>query len=173
MDKYPAGSIEHNGVTVPIFVDDTGRWGADYAGQRLRYDTRDKLETRIKALTRSATVRVEVPAVRVTRTLSGATRVRATLTGIHGGTCNPLVTLHFGDHRGDVKEQVISSWGSGETIWFGGDVTDEQITEYSDARAEMLAAQARVQKLEEWYKIQIKDAVQRAIDAQRGSDGQD
>jgi len=33
MDKYPAGSIEHSGVTVPIHVDDYGRWGAEYAGQ--------------------------------------------------------------------------------------------------------------------------------------------
>ena len=173
MSKYPAGSIEHNGVTIPIYVDDSGRWCADYAGQNLWYDTRDKLASRIKTLTRTATVRVEVPVVKVIRTLTGASRVRATLTGIHGGTGNVLVTLHYGDRRGDVKEQVSRSYGSREELWFGGDVTDEQIREYADARAAMIAAQSRVRTLEDRYEIQIKDAVQRAIDAQRGSGEQD
>lgn len=167
---HPAGVIEANGITVPIFVSDTGDWQAEFDGRTQSYPTREKLENRLKVLTRQSAVKVEIPVVRITPSHDGATLVRATLTGIHGANGNVLGTLHYGGRRGDVKEQFAKSYGSSE-MWFGGDVTDEQITEYAALRLAKYEAEKAVRAAEARYEIKdIKKAVQSAVDAASGSD---
>ena len=170
MEKHPAGQIEANGITVPIYVTDHGSWEAEYDGRVQSYPTREKLENRLKALTRHADVRVEIPVVRITPSYDGATRVRATLTGIHGANGNVLGVLHYGGRRGDVKEQFAKSYGSSE-MWFGGDVTDEQIQEYAALRRAKYEAEQAVRAAEARYAIKdVKALVQRTIDSVSGSD---
>lgn len=168
MEKYPAGQVETNGVTVPIFVDDHGNWTAEYGGRVQSYPTREKLENRLKTLTRQATVRVEVPVVRVIKKYDDAEFTRATLTGIHGGNGNVIGVLHFGGRRGDVKEQFTRSYDSSE-LFFGGDVTDEQLQEYAALRRAEYEARDAVRKAEERFAVRdVKALVQRVIDARAG-----
>lgn len=172
MAEYPAGQVEANGVTVPIQVSDTGHWFARYDGRTLTYPTREKLENSIKRLTKRAAVTVAVSVVRINESYDSVTRTRATVTGIHGANGNVLVTLHKGNRLGDVKEQVRSrySGGSPEGLWFGGDVTDEQITEYSRlVKAEYEARKAR-SRMRDQLKVDILKAAETAIAAVSGSD---
>jgi len=172
MEKYPAGQIEANGVTVPIFVDDNGNWSAEFDGRTQSYPLREKLENRLKTLTRQAVVRVEIPVIKVERSYDGARFIRATLTGIHGANGNVLGVLHYGGRRGDVKEQFSRSYGSSETF-FGGDLTDEQLQEYAALRLAKAEAEQAVRAAEKRYEIQdVKAMVQRVIDAQSGSGGE-
>jgi hypothetical protein len=135
------------------------------------YPTREKLENRLKALTRHAAVRVEIPVVKVERTYDGARFVRATLTGIHGANGNVLAVLHHGGRRGDIKEQLARSFNSAEAF-FGGDVTDEQLQEYAALRLAKYEAEQAVRKAEARYEIKdVKALVQRTIDSMSGSDG--
>jgi hypothetical protein len=167
--QYPAGQIEANGVTVPIFVTDDGNWQAEFDGRTQSYPTREKLENRLKTLTRQSAVRVEIPVIKVERTYDGARFIRATLTGIHGANGNVLGVLHYGDRRGDVKEQFSRSYGSSETF-FGGDLTDEQLKEYAELRRVASEAGQAVREAEKRYEIKdVKAMVQRVIDAQSGS----
>jgi hypothetical protein len=171
MQTFDAGFIETNGVTIPIQVTDRGDWRAEYDGRIQSYPTREKLEARLKTLTRQSAVKVEIPVVRVTRSHDGATRVRATLTGIHGANGNVLGTLHYGGRRGDIKEQFARTYGSSGELWFGGDVTDEQIAEYAELRRVKYEAEKAVQAAEARYEIKdIKAVVQRAVDTVRGTD---
>lgn len=172
MTEYPAGQVEANGVTVPIYVDDRGNWCAEYDGRTLGYPTREKLENSIKRLTKRAAVVVAVPVVRINENYNGVTRTRATVTGIHGANGNVLVTLHKGNRLGDIKEQVSTRYSGGapEGLWFGGDVTDEQITEYSRlVKAEADAKEARRQ-MRDRLSINILKAAETAIAAVSGSD---
>lgn len=172
MEEYPAGQIEANGVTVPIFVDERGDWTAEYGGRIQAYPTREKLENRLKTLTRQATVRVEVPVVRVNLKYDGAEFTRATLTGIHGGNGNVIGVLHFGGRRGDVKEQFGRCYGSSE-VFFGGDVTDEQLQEYAALRRAEYEARNAVRKAEKRFAVKdIKALVQRVIDVRAGGEGE-
>lgn len=172
MAEYPAGQVEANGVTVPIMVNDSGNWSAIYDGRTLAYPTREKLENALKRLTKRAAVTVAVPVVKISESYDGVTRTRATVTGIHGANGNVLVTLHKGNRLGDVKEQVSTrySGGSPEGLWFGGDVTDEQITEYSRlVKAEAVAREARSQ-MRKRLSVNILKAAETAIAAVSGSD---
>lgn len=169
MTDFPAGDITANGVTVPITVNDRGSWQAEYAGKNLSYETRDKLEASLKRLTKSAAVQVEVSVVSVEKHLGGTRFVRGTLTGIHGGNGNVLVTWHHSGRRGDVKEQIGYSYGGARGRYFGGDVTDEQLKAYSDLVEAERAAVAAVRKAEDRYEIKdVKKAVQSVIDSVSG-----
>lgn len=168
-DKHAAGSIEANGITVPIFVTDHGRWEAEYDGRTQSYETRDKLETRLKTLTRHAAVRVEVAVIKVEKTMGEVKFTRATLTGIHGANGNVLGILHLGGRQGDRREQFGQSYGSRETF-FGGDLTDAQLAEYAGLVRAARDAEQAVRKAEQKYEIKnVKEMVQRVIDAASGT----
>jgi len=167
--QYPAGQIEANGVTVPIFVTNNGNWEAAFDGRTQSYPTREKLEARLKTLTRHAAVRVEIPVVKVERRGGDVTFTRVTLSGIHGGNGNVLGTVHYGGRRGDVKEQFSQSFGQRETF-FGGDLTDEQLKEYAELVRKADEAAKAVRTAESRYEVKdVKKTVQRVIDAQSGS----
>ena len=172
MTEYPAGQVEANGVTVPITVDDSGEWCAKYDGRTLAYPTREKLENALKRLTKRAAVTVAVPVVRINESYDSFTRTRATVTGIHGANGNVLVTLHKGNRLGDIKEQVSARYSGGapEGLWFGGDVTDEQITEYSRLVKAEADAKAARRKMRDRLSINILEAAKTAIAAVSGSD---
>lgn len=170
MTDYNVGSITANGIEVPITVNDQGHWLAEYAGKRLSYETRDKLESSLKRLTKSAAVQVEVSVISVEKALAGTRFVRGTLTGIHGGNGNVLVTWHHGGRRGDTKEQISYSYGGSRGRYFGGDVTDEQLREYADLVEAERAATAAVRKAEARYEIKdVKKTVQAVIDSTYGA----
>lgn len=171
MNKYDAGAIEANGVTVPVQVTDQGDWQAEYDGRTLRYPARDKLEAALKRLTKRAAVVVAVPVVQIEKRHNRVTRTRATATGIHGANGNVLVTLHKGGRQGDVKEQVSARYGShGSGLWFGGDVTDEQILEFSRLVTAAYEAKQAVDAMEERLSINLFKAVETAVAAVSGSD---
>ncbi len=170
MTEFNAGSIEANGVTVPITVDNQGNWKAKYDGRTLSYPIREKLENALKRLTKRAAVVVSVPVVSIERSYSGASRTRATATGIHGANGNVLVTLHHGGHRGDVKEQISTKYSSQIGLWFGGDVTDEQIAEFSRLIKAHKEAKEAMDNMEARLRIDLLKAVETAVQAQSGTD---
>lgn len=170
MAKWSAGQIEANGVVVPIEVNDHGDWTAEYDGRTLAYPTREKLENSLKRLTKRAAVVVAVSVVSIEETHSSARGIRSTVTGIHGANGNVLITLHKGGRHGDVKEQVSVRYRSPSGLWFGGDVTDEQIAEYSRlVKAEAEAREARRQ-MRERLSIDLLKTTERAVEAHTGSD---
>jgi hypothetical protein len=170
MSEYPAGQVEANGFTVPITVNDHGNWSAEYDGRTLVYPTREKLENALKRLTKRAAVTVAVPVVSIEESYAGARGTRATITGIHGANGNVLVTLHHNGRRGDTKEQVSARYRSEVGLWFGGDVTDEQIAEYSALIvAERNAREAR-QAMRTRLAVDIMKTAERAVEAASGSD---
>lgn len=170
MTNFDAGTIEANGVTIPIKVNAQGNWLAKYDGRELTYPTREKLENSLKRLTKRAAVVVAVPVVQINRTYDGARGTRATATGIHGANGNVLVTLHKGGRVGDVKEQVSTRFSSEAGLWFGGDVTDEQIAEFSRLIKVAYEAKTAVDALERRLKIDLLKAVETVVAAQSGSD---
>lgn len=168
MNEYPAGVISANGIDVPIKVTDSGKWEAEINGRTWSYETRDKLEASLKRQTKQATVKVAVPVVAVKVGWGTVSWVRGTLTGIHGANGNVLAVWHHGGQRGDIKEQISTGYGS-QSGYFGGDLTDEQLTEYARlVQVAHEADQAR-RKAEKAYEIRPKDTVIRAIEAQAGS----
>ena len=166
MADFPAGDIESNGVSVPINVNSQGKWWAEYDGRTLSYETRDKLEGALKRLTKSAAVTVEVSVVKVENALSGTRWVRGTLTGIHGGNGNVLVTWHYGGRRGDVKEQIAYRYGGTSGRYFGGDVTDDQLRAYTDLVRTAREAADAVKAAESRHTVKdVKKIVQSVIDS--------
>ena len=172
MESYNAGVIEANGVTVPIQVDDQGRWLAKY-GRTLTYPAREKLEGALKRLTKRAAVVVSVPVVQIDKHYDGASWTRATATGIHGANGNVLVILHKGGRVGDVREQVSARYSSQAGLWFGGDVTDEQIAEFSRLIKAHREAKQAMENMEARLRIDLLKAVETAVQAQSGSDEED
>jgi hypothetical protein len=170
MANYDVGTIETNGVTIPIQVNTVGQWLAEYDGRTLAYPTREKLEAALKRLTKRAAVVVSVPVVKIEKKYDGVARVRATATGIHGANGNVLVTLHHGGRRGDVKEQESARYSYGSSLWFGGDVTDEQIAEFDRLIKAHKAAKEAMDAMEKRLKIDLSKAVETAVAAQSGSD---
>jgi len=157
--SYPAGTISANGVSVPIFVSDQGRWEAEYAGRSLGFETRDKLETAIKRLTKTTTVPVAVAFVRIEkRGTAGIAKTAGTATGIHAGNGNVLVVWH--QRHGDVKDQIKSP--SYQTVDFGG-VDDDVLAEYGDLVAAAARAEKAADEFRAKYKIDLKDEVLNAI----------
>lgn len=172
MEKYPAGQIEANGVTIPIFVTNHGTWEAEYDGRTQSYDTRDKLETRLKTLTKRAAVRVEIPVISIEEKSFGVTATRATVTGIHGANGNILVTKHYGGRRGDSKEQVSTTYISQIGTWFGGDVTDEQIAEFGALLRAQYEARNAVEDMRKRLGINLVKTTERVVKERSGSDGE-
>lgn len=172
MSAYPAGQVEANGVTVPIMVNDRGDWSAEFDGRKLSYPVREKLENALKRLTKRAAIVVEVSVVKIEADYHSARGTRATATGIHGANGNVLVTLHHGGHRGDTKEQISVRYGSQAGLWFGGDVTDEQIAEYSRLRNAAYEAQQAVRTAEARLSVDLLKTVERAIEARGLSEGE-
>jgi hypothetical protein len=170
MANFDAGSIEVNDVTIPIQVDTEGNWLAVYDGRTLRYPTRDKLEGALKRLTKRASVTVSVPVVKIEKGVGGVARTRATATGIHGANGNVLVTLHYGGRRGDVKEQENVKYSYSAGLWFGGDVTDEQIIEFGRLIKVAQEARQAVDDMEKKLRIDLLKAVETAVQAQSGTD---
>jgi hypothetical protein len=171
MRKFDAGSIEANGITIPIQVDDQGNWLAEYDGRTLSYPAREKLENSLKRLTKRAAVVVAVSVVNVEKSYDRARHTRATATGIHGANGNILVTLHKGGRIGDVKEQVSARYGSyGSGLWFGGDVTDEQIAEFSRLIKAHKEAKEAMEAMENRLRIDLFKAVETAVAAVSGTD---
>lgn len=170
MANFDAGTIEANGVTIPIQVNTRGQWLAKYDGRELTYPAREKLEAALKRLTKRAAVVVAVPVVKIERSYDGAQGTRATATGIHGANGNVLVTLHPGGRRGDVKEQISTRYGSEAGLWFGGDVTDEQIAEFSRLIKVAYEAKQAVDTMERRLKIDLRKAVETAVAAVSGSE---
>jgi hypothetical protein len=168
--EYSAGKIETNGVTVPILVNDQGEWRAEYDGRTLVYPTREKLEAAIKRLTKRAAVVIEMAAVRIEKTADGVRRVRATFTGIHGANGNALATLHFSDRRGDVKEQISFRYGSQAGLWFGGDVTDEEIAKFGHLIKVANEAKQAVDRMQGRLQIDLQKAIERAVAARTPED---
>lgn len=169
MSSYDAGEITTNGVSVPIKVTDDGDWTAEYAGQHLRTDSRDKLKGRLARLTRSSKVEVAVPVVKVRLAGLGNDTVvvtRGVAYGLHGGTGNVMVTWTI---KGKETKEQLSSYGYSET-YIAGDVTDEELKDY----AAMMKAKAELRSREEgWLKrhrIDPKKAVQQAIEARMGTE---
>lgn len=170
METFHAGEITANGVTVPIHVTDFGSWTAQYAGQNLSYDTRAKLEARLKNLTRQTKVEVAVPVVQVLNTYPYPFRYRrGVLTGLHAGNGNVTVTWERQGGRGEVKEQISFGYGSRE-LHVGGDVSDEEMREYARLLEAKRAAVSAVSAWEKEHAINPKEAVKAAIEAKAGKD---
>lgn len=171
MTEYEAGSITVNDIEVPIKVDDGGNWLAAFAGQSLSYDTRDKLQNRLATLTKKTKVTVDVAVAKISPKggygAMGITCRRGRATGIHGGNGNVLAEW---DVRGQTVKEQVTSWGSNDSFYVGGDVTDEEIAAYNElvkAKAEL------VEKIFTWEKrnkIDLKKAVEAAIQAKAGQD---
>lgn len=168
MPNYDAGEITTNDVTVPVQVDDLGRWMAEYAGQHLFADTRDKLKGKLARLTRTAKVEVSVPLVLLTTSGIGQDTLnvkRGVAYGIHGGTGNVMVTWTI---RGkEVKEQISRFGYSDEYV--AGDTTDEQLKEYAEIIRELSVLRDRKAKWLKAHEIKPKEAVQRAVEARLGT----
>lgn len=163
MANHDAGVISANGVDIPIQVTDEGEWIAEYDGRTLHYPLREKLDGALRRLTKRAAVQVAVPVVQINKQHNRALRTRATVTGVHGANGNILVTLHKGGRIGDVKEQISSRFSTQVGLWFGGDVTDEQIAEYSAlVSAEYEAAQAR-RAMENLLKVDLFKVAEAAL----------
>jgi hypothetical protein len=170
MPNFDAGSIEANGVTIPIQVDDLGNWLAEYDGRTLTFPAREKLEASLKRLTKRAAVVLALPVVSIEKGYRSVTRTRATVTGVHGANGNVLVTLHKGGRTGDVREQVSARYRSQAGLWFGGDVTDEQIAEFSRLVKAHAEAKDAMDDMEKRLKIDLFTATETAVAAVSGSD---
>lgn len=158
MSGYPAGEITHNGVTVPIFVDDYGHWSATYAGTKHTEATRDALNARLKRTVKRTVTKVSVPFVAVNA--SKQNFKRGTAYGIHEGTGSVLVEWDDGS-----KEQVKPSarYDAWHTQIFGGIPDAELATWVLLARAKQQADHALGVFIRD-HEIDLKQDVMRAAD---------
>lgn len=175
MDTYPAGSITANGIEVPIQVDTQGRWKAEYAGQQLAYETREKLENRLKNLTRKTKTEVAVPITKIEVARGwGAVSVsprRGIATGLHAGNGNVTVSWEASGRRPAAKEQIVTGYGMGSgTLYVGGDVTDEQVSWYGQLLETQRVAVEAVSAWEKANRIEVKKVVEQAIEAKAGGE---
>lgn len=171
MTLWDAGTITTNGIDVPVQVDDyNGNWKAEYAGKHLSYETRDKLVNALARLTKKTKAEVAVPVIRI-KAYRGwgdgdITIARGVLTGLHSGNGNVLATWTV---RGTAMKEQITSDSS--TSYVGSDTTDEQLAEYN--RLLRLKAQT-LREIRDWetaHQIKPKDAVETALNAKAGDDG--
>lgn len=171
MADYEAGTAEVNGVTVPLKVDDFGKWKANYAGQTLGYDTREKLVNRLKALTKQTAAKVEVHVIRIKPYEGyGAGNLRiasGVLTGLHAGTGNVLAAWQV---RGKTEREQITSWGQGGTLYVGGDTPEQALAEYNEIRIQLAELKQARDKWERRYTVRPKEAVEQALAAQAGQE---
>lgn len=169
MQDYDAGSITANEVEIPIQVDESGSWKAEYAGQHLRYDTRDKLKTRLETLTKKTKITVQVPVIRIEEYKGWGTGplsvARGELTGIHAGTGNVLAAWQV---RGKTEKEQITNWGQAGTVYVGGDTTDDQLVEYSGICNKLTELRKRKEAWLKARQIKPQDAVETALKARGG-----
>lgn len=163
MPQYKAGSVTRNGVEVPIFVDDYGRWGANYAGSELRADTRDKLADAIGRATKQTAARVSVPFVMTTDNNTsyseGIAVKRGVATGRHSANGNILVTWTA---RGkETREQLTFSYNS---VFLPGDMTDEQLEEFHQLSAAKSRANRAHADFVRKHQIDLNKEVDKALD---------
>lgn len=157
-DTYAAGQVESHGRTVPIFVDDYGRWLATVDNMSLATSARDTLVKKINTLTRRTARKVAVRFTRLEPSASGW-RVRYGVAyGIHSGTGNVLVQWDNG-----VKEQLRPGPN------FGPDLKVEQADRWASlAQANAEAAQRLggfEREIRGGYSWSLKTAVTQALDA--------
>lgn len=175
MENYAAGSITTNGIEVPIQVDTQGYWKAEYAGHQLAYETREKLENRLKNLTRKTKTEVAVPVTRISVARGwgkvSVSRRRGVATGLHAGNGNVTVSWEADGRRAAVKEQIVTGYGSSsDTLYVGGDVTDEQVAEYGRLLEAKRVAVEAVSAWEKAHEIRVKKVVEAAIEAKAGGE---
>jgi hypothetical protein len=157
MSEYPAGEITHNGVTVPIFVDDWGHWSATYAGTKHTEESRPKLDTRLKRTIKRTVTKVNVPFVAVRQ--DNQQFKRGTAYGIHEGTGNILAEWDDG-----TKEQIKSGgYGAWHTHLFGN-IPDADLATWVLLARAARDAQRTLAVFVSDHERNLKDDVMRAAD---------
>jgi hypothetical protein len=170
MSLYPAGTLTTNGVEVPVHVDDNGQWRAEYAGQSLLADSKDKLKGKLDRLTKKTKASVEIHVIRIQEKQSwaepGILVNEAVLTGIHSANGNVLAKHKIG---GRWQSEQLSGW-SRDGIYVGGDTSREELEEYG----RLIRVRAETRKaIDEWEKAHVlkpKEVVERALKAVTGGD---
>lgn len=154
MTKYAAGSVEKNGITVPIFVDDAGHWTAEIGGG-VWAANRDQLALKIAAQTKKATAKVSVPFTRATDgTGWGASRIAVAdgvATGFHSANGNILVTWT----ESGTKEQ----FKGGNTM---RPLDADQKAEFVRLAKAVQDAQKALREFDDSHKIDLRKAVEEA-----------
>jgi hypothetical protein len=154
---HPAGEISANGFVIPIFVNNNGQWTATHQTKNFAFDTRAKLEAALKRETKKSITKVAIPIRRVQIKYSGeVTTRRGTLTGIHSGTGNPLVTWIL---KGSELKEQLTSWGESGVKYFPGDMPDAKIEEFARLSREATEAARALLLFEKNYKIEPKEAL--------------
>lgn len=160
MTDYPVGSITHNGVTVPVTVDDRGWFQADHGGRGYSYETWAKLDDALKRATRQTTARVAVPFVQViSKGTDGIKWRRGTATGKHGSNGNILVTWET--KHGPVKEQLSRA----DFMLIFGDVSADVLSQFNQLVKDAAQADRLRDEFQRKHKIDIAEVVTDAIDA--------
>lgn len=159
MEKYPAGEVTKNGITVPLTVDNYGAWTADLAGTRLVADTRDKLVTKIAALTRVVVGEVEIPFSIVSMgTHSVGPSVRnGTATGFHSGNGNILATMAH-PRRGATREQLQRN------LAYSKPLDEQESAEFIELAHASADARAALTKFVADRRVDIAKAIRDALD---------
>lgn len=178
MTMFPAGAIQRNGVIVPIFVDDVGRWHAtvDTVGNgegqsEFGAGSRADLDRLIAQRTKRAVRKVAVPFTRLGRRaeyMGGGTVFRhGVATGLHGANGNVMVQWP-GKRPGEkpVGEQLT---GSTRGPYFKR-LTDEQIETYARLSDALDKATKNHREFLSLYGVDLKDAVTGALDDLKDDD---
>lgn len=177
MTEFPAGAIERNGIVVPIYVDELGRWlatvdvtGDDKSGITLRNSSRAELDQAIAKHTKRAVSKVSVPFTRLIRstTYNGGTTLvmHGTATGVHGANGNVLVQWSPKRPGGKPVNAQLTSW---RVNWnhaeFFRPLADEEIASYTQLSANLEAATEAHRKFIHRYSVDLKDEIFKKIDA--------
>jgi hypothetical protein len=161
MNRWAAGEVQKDGITVPLTVDDYGAWTATVAGTTLVADTRDKLVTKIGQVTKGLTAEVAVPFTILDRgnhDVMPSVR-HGVATGIHAGNGNILATMD--SRRGEVREQLRR--GLPLRTSYSKHLTDDESAEYqrlaTTARDASLALSAYIRD----HTVDLRALIEQAL----------
>lgn len=108
MADYPAGTIDVRGTLYPVTVDDRGTWICDAGGTKHHAGTKDALRDAVMTATLRKAAKIEIPFCKIDWSRTFGWQVHhGTVTGIHQGTGNLLVTWDNGR-----KEQLRGYTGT-------------------------------------------------------------
>lgn len=154
MPTYEAGTVTKNGQTIPISVDEDGKWLAKVGNDRLSKDTRSALVSAIDRLTKRAAAEVAVPFVEAH---SGSDEIKfrhGVAYGIHSGSGNVMVVWKSG-----AKEQYRGGGGWNTEI-FAGELSDAELVEYRDLVLAARAADRALRGFKDSRKFDLKRSVE-------------